>query len=199
MELDELKSTWKAMSNRVEQLEIITKNNIIEMTKQRYKSTFNHLLRYEVVGAVICFLMAVYILSSFNKLVSPFYVVCAIVICLFLVILPFITLSNISNIKAVFLETDSYKSMVTKFEKAKPVLLKTQQLVIPVGAIVFFISMPLFSKIMGDGAFMEKLDTLGMLFISLVFVLLMVFLYWGYKKYKQLANTAGNILKELEE
>ncbi len=199
MELENLKLNWEAMSQRVAHLELINKKNIMDMTKQRYKNKFNNLLKYETLGTVVCVAALIFILFNFQKLDTSFYIICGVIVSLFLIILPILTLNNIKRMKQVKIDSENYKNTLFQFERSKQKLIKTQLLVIPFGAIVFFASMPVFSKIMGNGDFFERIDTPMVIFICLMFLGLMMFSAWGYKKYNQVANSAENILRELDE
>ncbi|MGJ8666442.1 MAG: hypothetical protein ACSHW7_08760 [Patiriisocius sp.] len=199
MELENLKLNWEAMSQRVAHLELINKKNIMEMTKQRYKNKFSHLFKYEFIGSVVCYIAAIVIMFNFYKLNTPLYLACGIFICIFLIVVPFLTIRNLNKIKSIPLGESDYKTTLTQFERAKHTMLKTQQYAIPAGIVGFLASLPVFSLMMGNENFIENFNTTRIISLSIVFVFMIIFSRWGYKKYKQVANSAENILRELDE
>ena len=53
MELQDMQKQWKAMNSRLETMEIIQKNQIMEMTKKKYKNQFKKLWNIEFIGAYL--------------------------------------------------------------------------------------------------------------------------------------------------
>ncbi|GEQ86707.1 hypothetical protein ULMS_22150 [Patiriisocius marinistellae] len=199
MEIEELKSNWEAMSKRVEHLEILNKKNIMEITKQRYKNKFNHIFKYEFIGSVVCYIAAIVIMLNFNKLSTPLLITCGIFVCLFLIVVPFLTIRNLNKIKTIRVGESDYKTTLKRFEKAKRLMLKTQQLAIPAGIIGFLASLPVFNALIGNKDFIENFDTSRIISFTIALIFMFLFSRWGYKKYEQIADSAGNILKDLEE
>jgi len=68
MELEEMKTLWEEMSQKVEKQQLVTDQIIMDMTQQKYTSKFSKIFLYESLGTVICFAMAVYILFNIEKL-----------------------------------------------------------------------------------------------------------------------------------
>ncbi|WP_047419826.1 hypothetical protein [Cellulophaga sp. Hel_I_12] len=199
MELQDIQTQWKAMNARLETIEIIQKNQIMEMTQKKYKSKFTKLWNIEFFGAIICYAMAAWIVIDFQKFDTPFYMACAIITLLFLAILPIFVLGYISTIKNISLSETSYKETIAKFQKNKNRLLATQQFSGVAGIFIFFLSMPVFSKLFGNDQSFESLKLSQYIFIALTFIAVLLFILWSVKKYKNLMRHAEKMLQELEE
>lgn len=199
MELEELQAQWQTMSKRVENLEIIQKNQIMEITQQRFKNKFTKLWNMELVGAVVCYAMVLWIVIDFGKFDTLFYKVCALVTLLFLAITPFFVLRYISTIKNSSLAEKSYKQTIKTFQQNKTRLLTAQQFSAAAGALVFFMSIPVFSKLFGNDNAFETLKMSQYIFIGVTFIAVLLFMLWGIKKYKRILANAESLLKELEE
>ena len=68
MELEEMKSLWEDMSQRVEKLELTNEKKLMELTQLKYKTKFSKLTSYERSGAVVCYLVGLFILFNIMKL-----------------------------------------------------------------------------------------------------------------------------------
>jgi len=65
---------------------------------------------------------------------------------------------------------------------------------------IFFVSMPVFSKMMGNRSIFETGGSLGLyLFIGIWSILMIFFIKWGISKYANITKRAGAILKELDQ
>ena len=67
MEFEEMKSLWEEMSGKIEQQKKLTDSLIIKMTKSDYKNKIMKIFIPELIGALICFANALYILSVFKN------------------------------------------------------------------------------------------------------------------------------------
>jgi steroid 5-alpha reductase family enzyme len=199
MELQDMQKQWKAMNSRLETMEIIQKNQIMEMTRKEYKSQFKKLWNIEFIGALICYAMAGWIVFDFQKFNTPFHMACALLTLLFLAILPILVLRYISNIKNISLSETSYKETIKKFQKNKNRLLATQQFSGVAGILIFFLSMPVFSKLFGNDNSFESLKMSQYIFIALTFIAVLLLILWSIKKYKGIMTNAEKLLRELDE
>lgn len=68
MELEEMKNLWKGMSAQVEKQELLTKNLIEKVTEQKYYSKLNKIRYSEIIGTIICYLGAIYLIMNFMKI-----------------------------------------------------------------------------------------------------------------------------------
>lgn len=199
MELEEMKTLWDTMSERIEKLELVNKQHIMEITKQKYKNKFSTIMKYESLGTIICYGIAFWILYNFSKLDTTVLVVCGVISVSTLVVLPFFSLGLLNKLKHLKISQSNYKETILSFEKNKKRLLFIQQFSIVFGLIIFFSVMPVMSRIMGNAPFYENMNTSMIIFITVVLIGVFLFSLWGYRCYKRITEHAGSLLKELEE
>lgn len=74
-----------------------------------------------------------------------------------------------------------------------------QQVSFVFGAILFFASMPVFSVLFGNEMAFENLSSPQYLGIAGGFVIVLLFTFWVFKKYKPIVSKAESVLRELED
>jgi hypothetical protein len=199
MDLEEIKTIWSEMSDQLEQQKKLTNEIILKMTQERYSNKFQKVTIYESIGALICFVAAVFIIVNFGKLDTWYLAVCGIITLGFMLILPVLVLRSLSQLKNLNITENNYGDTIVKYERAKRNLLMQQQFGIYGGFVVFFTSLAVFSKIFSDeDLFLAQQDSWLYIFTLVILVLLFFFSRWGYKCYKSITSSAENILKELE-
>ena len=197
MEIEELQSVWSEMSDQLEKQKKLTNELIMEMTQDRYRNKFDKITFYETIGAVICFAMAIYLLVNINKLDTWYLLSCGIFTIAFLIILPIITLGLLGKIKRINILKNSFKETIVGYTKARNQLLLMQRIGIYLSFILVFTCLPVFSKIMKNkDLFLHTRAWL--IYLPIMAIFLFFFTRWGYKCYKNITNSAENILKQLE-
>ena len=92
---------------------------------------------------------------------------------------------------------NSFKETIVSYTKAKNQLLLMQRVGIYLSFILMFTSLPVFSKIMNNKDLFLQ-GKIWLTYIPVMVIFLLLFTRWGYKCYKNITNSAENILKELE-
>lgn len=198
MELDEMKNLWQKMSQKIDKQKHLTNKLIMDMTQERYTNRFNTISTYETIGAVICLVMAFTVIINFGKLDTWYLIACGTFTAAYLLILPILSLNALHRIKRVNISGNSYKETLIAFAKAKKQLLLVQKSGIYLNFILMFITIPLASKILNNkNIFLGSNHWLW--FIPIFVLFLVIFSRWGYQCYKNITNSAENILKELED
>ncbi len=200
MELEEMKALWETMSERVEKLEVLNKQRIMEMTQLKYRNKFSKLRLYESTGAVVCYIIGFAILLNFEKLDTWYLMACGIFCVLFLWVMPVFTLGSIKRLTKLDLSSFSYKELLTRFEKEKRRTLVIQRISIALGIILMFATIPVADKLLnGNDVFQSELPL--SVWVAIVFALLFLALVsrWGYGWYMKITDSAENILRDLEE
>lgn len=200
MELEELQSTWVQMSAKLEQQKKLTDKIILHMTQERYIKKFKHISIFETVGAMICFVVAFYILLNFQSLDTWYLILCGIFTLIFLVVLPILVLRAIYTIKYLDIFSNSYKDVLVKYLQAKKNLLLLQQLSIYMSVIQLFAVAVVFAKIWGNKDFFT-VDRGIWDYVSILGAGLFIFFLarWAYSGYLKLTGSAEEILKELKD
>jgi hypothetical protein len=200
MELEEMKSLWEEMSQKVEKQQLVTDQIIMDMTQQKYTNKFSKILVYESLGTVICFGMAVYLLFNIQKLDTWYLLGFGIFTITFLFLLPLFTLRSLTRIKRLNVAAHSYKETLVLFERSKKRVLLLQRAGIYLSLILFWAVLPVFSKIFNDkDMFTMDMNVFPWIFTGVVFVLIIFFARWGYGCYKSITVSAEKVLRELED
>ncbi|NNL02094.1 MAG: hypothetical protein HKP39_07450 [Eudoraea sp.] len=197
MDLEEIQTIWSEMSDQLEQQKKLTNELIMKMTQDRYSNKFDKITFYETIGAVICFLAAIYFLVNINKLDTWYLFTCGIFTIAFLILLPVATLGLLRKMKRMNIVKNSFKETIVGYTKAKKQLLLMQRVGIYLSFVLMFTCLPVFSKIMKNkDLFLQS--KIWLIYLPIMAIFLFFFSRWGYKCYKNITNSAENILKELE-
>ena len=198
MELEELQEQWDAMSKRVDTLEILNKKQIMEITNQKYKSRFRIFWLYETSGAIICVTMAIVILFNLAMMDTMLLKVTAILLAASLIVMPVFTLKSLHTVKSLKWSSESYKTVLLKFQKSKRRLLSLQRMAIPYSIFVFFTSMIVTSKLVGNDNFGDDFGVGMYIFIAVMLASVILFAIWGNRKYKQCMQATESMISEVE-
>ncbi|MDT0647394.1 hypothetical protein RM545_11895 [Zunongwangia sp. F260] len=199
MELEEMKNTWEEMSKRLENQEILTNQIIEKMTKEKYNSKFNKLQFYEIIGAVICYGSALFLIVSFQKLDEWYLMVFGVIALLSLLVLPVLALKKIGNMKKLDIASNSYKDVLIKFQKSRNDLLFTQKIIFYISLVLAVIILPVTSKIFKNKDLFEAENISNMwIYIPVLLIFLFFLSHWVFKGYRSATNAAENALKDLD-
>ncbi|MFS4481768.1 hypothetical protein ACKGJY_02035 [Hyunsoonleella sp. 2307UL5-6] len=198
MELEEMQTTWSQMSDQLENQKKLTNKLIMEMTKERYKNKIDVLSKYEGIGAIICFIMAILLISRFSELNTWYLTVSGIFTVCYLIVLPLIVLRSIRSMKSIDLTNNNYKETLIAYTQKKKQFLLTQKVGIYLNFILLVVSLPVIIKVFkGKDIFITNINLIYW-YIPVMAVFLILFSIWGYCKYKNVTSSASHILEELE-
>ncbi|ARV10570.1 hypothetical protein BTO05_13345 [Winogradskyella sp. PC-19] len=199
MELEEMQATWSQMSNQLDNQKKLTDKLIMEMTKERYKNKIGILSKYEGIGAIICFIMAILLISRFSVLNTWYLLASGIFTVCYLIVLPVIVLLSIRSMKSIDLTNNNYKQTIIAFAEKKRHFLLTQKVGIYLNFILMVVSLPVIIKVFkGKDIFITNINLIYW-YIPIMAVFLILFSIWGYGKYKKVTSSASHILEELED
>ncbi|MEP3371483.1 MAG: hypothetical protein ABJL43_07095 [Maribacter dokdonensis] len=199
MELEELQSAWTKMSDELDQQKKLTNKIILDMTKQKYQNKFTTITKYESLGALVCFAIALFVIFNFNKLDTWYLQACGVFTLLFLIVLPVSVLSTLKKIKNIDILNGSYKENLKVYVHTKNRLLRLQQIGIVVGFIGLFFIVPVTSKIISNkNVFLNSLKTEQIITLTITLVAMVFFCNWAYKGYKKITRSAQELLQDLE-
>lgn len=198
MELEEMKSLWEDMSQKVDQQKILTDKLITDMTKERYDNKIRAISIPESISALICFAAIIYTLSNFSSL-DVWYLklsgVFAIITCF---ILPLLSLKSIQKMKSVDVSKSTYKESIKAYAKGKSKFMQIQKLSFYLSFLVLIALVIVFGKIAKGIDVFTMTEKLNWLVPSGIGVLY-IFTQWVLKKYNKGINSANEILKELDQ
>ncbi len=197
MELKELETLWSEMNQELNSQKKLTNELIMNMTQERYSNKFQKISTYETIGGAICILAGIFILTKFSLLDTWYLQVCGLFTVLLLFLLPVLTLNSLRRIQKINIVDKNFKETLVSFSKAKKQLLLLQRLGIYLSFVLMFTILPVASKIMkGRDLFVNS--NLWYIYLPIMAVFLFFFARWGYGCYKNITNSAEDLLKELE-
>ena len=198
MELEEMKSLWEDMSQKVDQQKVLTDQLILDLTKERYENKMRSISVPETLSALICFAAVFYLISNFNLLDVWYLQLTGVLTIVACILLPILSLKSIKKMKAINISKSTYKESLVNYAKEKTKFMRFQKISFYTSFIVLILAVISFGKIMkGIDVFTmtEKLNWLVPSGIGVLFI----FSQWVLKKYKKTTDSANNILKELED
>lgn len=199
MDLDQMKNQWSTLSQRVSTLELINKKQIMEITKDKYKSKFSCVQRYEGAGAVVCFIMALVIVLNFYKFDIWYEYVGGAVLAFLLIAMPIFVLSSLQKTKKVIDYNTGVSEIVKAFAKEKKQLILIQKLSIPFTIITFITALPVFSGVFDNKNFFDKIDTSLVVTILITLTLVIFASIWGYRKYIRVLKSAESLIDSIND
>jgi amino acid transporter len=199
MEIEEMQALWSEMSDQLEHQKKLTDKIIMDMTQERYSNKFRKITTIETIGALVCFIMGIYILVNFYKLDTWYLMACGAITLIFLFALPILVLRALRNIRNVNIRDKNYKETLLDYSKAKKRLMNLQKAAIFASFIIMIAASGVFAKIWSNkDFFMAERNIWANLAIVVAILFVSFFSYWGYRSYGRLTNAAENVLKELE-
>lgn len=198
MELEEMQATWSQMSDQLDNQKKLTDKLIMEMTKDRYKNKIGILSKYEGIGAIICFIMAILLILRFDELNTWYLLASGVFTVCYLIVIPVIVLRSIRSLKSIDLTNNNYKETLIAYTKKKGQFLLTQKVGIYLNFILLVVSLPVIVKVFkGKDIFITNINLMYW-YIPIMAVFLILFSIWGYGKYKNVMDSTSHILEELE-
>ena len=198
MNVEDLQAIWTEMSEELEKQKKLTHEIIMQMTKQRYKSQLQKITNYEGLGAVLCFIIGIGLLANLNKLDTWFEMICGVFTVVFLLVYPFLSLGSIRAMKRININEGKYTETLKAFTKARNNFLLVQRIGIGLGFVLIITILPVATRIL-KGKDLFQSAGVWMWYLPLMLVLAILISRWGYRHYKRITKSAGNILSELEE
>lgn len=193
-----MKKMWDEMSAQLTKQNTLTNKLIMDMTRQRYSQKFSKVMTYESIGSILCFGMAAYLLVNFRKLDTWYLAACGSVALLYLTVLPVLVLNSIHRMRNINIGSNSYKETIVSFERAKKQLLLVQRTGIYLNIILVAIAMPVAGKLISNKDFLQG-NNYWLWYLPVMGIFIALFSRWAYHCYVSIANSAGDILKELKE
>ena len=198
MNVEDLQAIWTEMSEELDKQKKLTHEIIMQMTQQRYKNQLQKIANYEGAGAVLCFIIGIGMLANLNKLDNWFEMICGIFTVLFLLVYPFLSLGSIRAMKRININEGKYADTLKAFVKARNNFLLVQRIGIGLGFVLIITILPVATRILkGEDIF--QATGVWIWYTPLMLVLAILVSRWGYRHYKRITKSAGNILSELEE
>lgn len=196
MELEEMKSLWEDMSQKVEQQKILTDQLILEMTKERFENRMRRISVPETISALICLVAVIYLIINFNLLDIWYLQLAGIFTIVACLVLPMLSLTSLKRMKAIDISKSTYKECLVNYSKEKTRFMRLQKINFYTSFIVLILAVISFGKIVKGIDIFTMTEKLNWLLPSGIGILY-IFSYWALKKYKKATDSADDILREL--
>ena len=198
MELTEMKEIWEGLSQQVDNQQLLTDTQILDMTKEKYQKRLQTISTYETLGAVACFALAGGILLHIGKLDNWYLLLSGIISIAILIGIPLLTLSSLWKMEQVHIQGNDLKQTLIDFTRRKNHFLLMQRLSIYFSFFLLITCLPVAGKILSDKDILLD-STVWQWYIPMGTLFLFLFARWGYRCYENITHSAEGILKEWEE
>ncbi|MCX2454275.1 hypothetical protein OQX61_23590 [Pedobacter sp. PLR] len=197
MELEEMKSLWEEMSDKVEKQKKVTDSLVLKMTRVNYSSKINKLILYEMMGALVCLVAVIFILLNFSKLDTWYLLGCGLVSVIIIVFLPLFSFKALCRMRAINISGNDYKQTLMAYSKGKIQFLLVQKASLYFGAILLVCLLPVMGKLIAGYDFFKVTDIWFVYALS--FPCFYYYAIWVRNSYIKATMEAENILKELQQ
>lgn len=198
MNLEEMQSVWKEMTEKLDDQKHLTNKLIMDMTKEKFKNKISRIARYESLGALICFIGALCLILNIEKLDTWYLLGSGLLVLTYLIILPIIVLKYIKQMKNIDLVNNSYKQSLIAFTDKRRQFLLAQRVGIIANFFLMILILPVSSKLFnGEDLFITQ-SSKWIWYMVMMVIFLVPFSIWGYRKYDKMTATAENLLRDLE-
>lgn len=195
MELDEMKNLWEGMSKKVENQELLTKKLIEKVTEQKYHSKLNKIRYSEIIGAIICYLGAIFLIMNFIKIDPLAEKVFAVIAIGLLLTLPVISLSSLSSMQKLQISSKTYLDTLNDFGKRKIKFQRLQKLNVSLGLFLIIIAIPVLSAI--KGVDLSKTEHFWTLTFPISVIAFLGFAIWVLRSYNKSLEATEKLLSEI--
>jgi hypothetical protein len=195
MELEEMKNTWGELSKRIDNQEILSKKVIAEITKDRYQSKVNKIHYSELLGTIICYIGASYILMNFTKIEDFMMQVFAITAVALLFILPVISLKSVRSMRDLDFASKTYFEVINQFINQKLKFHKLQKLNVAFGLFFMLIFLPVLASIQGKS--LEQIPNFWTLVFPIYVLFFLGFSWWVLKSYNKVLDRMEKMLADI--
>ena len=196
MELEEMQTLWADLSQKIEKQDKIQKELLMEITKQKFKKKLDGIRLPEMIGSVVCYIYAMYLLSKFPELDLWYNQVFAMITILILTLLPLASLSALKSMRNVKIEEDAPVQILEKFTKGKIRFLNVQRYGMIFGGLILVTILPPISEIQGNTDLISK-PLFWAIYLPAGVLLMFFFSRWALGKYKKVIASSEQLLSEL--
>ena len=196
MELDDFKSTWNEMGNKVNDNEKINLNMFDKMSQKRFHSSLKKIIIPEIAGDIVCIGSAVYVGFNFDRLDKVSFQVVGVLSILLFIILPVISLLSILELYKAGDTSKSYADTVKDFAVQKVKFCKLQKLNLLLSYLLLVTVLLLATKLFGRNEITDS-KYFWVFSISFGYIFLLFFSKWVFKSYNKTILQAEDLLNEV--
>jgi len=200
MELEEMKNIWDDRNQKIDKQKILTDKSIINITKKQYDNKIRSISITETIFAFFSFIFSAFVLINYAKLNTWYLATSGIIVVLFLIIVPILSMKWIRALRYLDITRNTFKQSLFEYVKGKQKFINfiktSSYLTIPF--IMAFVLTA--EKIFNDNNLIAENDFGVYWYVLPLGIIIQILINkWILIKYKKTINEAENILKELEQ
>lgn len=195
MELEEMKNLWEGMSDRIEKQERLTKNLIGSVTEEKYHSKLKKIKYSEIIGAIVCYLGAIYLIMNFMKIDPLAEKIFAVIAIGLLLTLPIISLRSLNGMQKVKISSKTYLDTLNDFGRRKIRFQKFQKLNVSLGLFLILVAIPVLSAI--KGVDLSETEHFWSLTFPISIIAFLGFAFWVLSSYNKSLEATEKLLSEI--
>jgi MFS family permease len=193
MELEEMKNVWSNMEERPK----ITPFQISESSLLEFNKKTNIFKIGEVIGLVIAYALAGFVLYKFNNLDDWYLRLCGCVLVIYLLIMPIYTLFETWKMKHIDLVQSNCKNVLEQIYKAKSNLKLAEKISFIASPFLFLASIAILTKLFTDKNFFTLNIQLPVIFLMVVAFLCAIFFnVWAFKNIDKAFKSDKQLLED---
>ena len=197
MELDDLKNTWKDIDNQLKKQQNLNPKMIDQMMKTKYYSRLKKIAYSEIIGIIICFAGASYVVLNFSKLDTTFLQGVGIISILLLLILSVISLISLQQFNMKENVDEPYAETLKVFAIKKIRFHKFQRINITLSYLLLVTTIILLSKFF-SGKDITDSKYFWVFSFSFGYIFLLFYSKWVMKYYNKTLRQTEKLLLELQ-
>ncbi len=195
MELDKMKNLWEGMGKKVENQDLLIKSLIEKVTEQKYHSKLDKIKYSEFIGAIICYLGAIFLVMNFLKIDPLAEKVFAVIAIVLLFTLPAISLSSLRSMQKIQISSKTYSDTLYDFGKRKIKFQRFQKLNVSLGLFLIIIAIPVLSAIKGVN--LSETENFWTLTFPTSIIAFLGFAIWVLRSYNKSLEATEKLLSEI--
>lgn len=195
MELEEIKSVWKEMSQDIERQKNLTNDLIIEMAHRKSSSRIKTIMYAESVGALVSVFGAVYLIINFGSFDYSGSIFAALGLILVLILSCVLGVRIVMQARDINISTLSYLQVLNNFNKLKATLRVYKRLSQVLYVLMPFLILPVFTDLVFDKNIFD--DTSEFIETLVICVIVLPVVWWIVLKfYKSNLRQVSKAIKD---
>lgn len=193
MELEEMKNVWDTMEER----EKMPPFPISEVSQLEYNKKANIFKIGEVIGLVVAYTFAGFVLYNFNTFDDWYLRLCGCVLVIYLLIMPLYTLFETWKMKHIDLVQSNCKNVLEQIYAAKNNLKKAEKISFIGSPFLFLASIVILTKLFTNKTLFTLNIQLPIIFlIGVAFLGAILFNIWAFKRRDKQFKSIKQLLED---
>lgn len=197
MDLETLKISWEALSEKMDKQQTLNAKLIEQMTKRNYLDRVNKIAWPEFMGTMICFIGVILLLGNFKKLDTLLMQIFGGLSILYLVVLPILSLRSIKGLQSVNMNLASYANTLKEFAVKKIRFQRVQKLAMGLSFLFMIVFSPV-AIMLFTGKDITQRSSFWLVMLPVCLLLQFFVSRWVLKHYNNALQQAEILLSEAD-